>query len=139
MIRDTDNKWYSGKILHPVTDRSYMIQKDDGTIMRRNTSFIKPTKIEGTITKQTPITTNFKVESHQNRDGRIQSTIQDPTVDVPERSQLPFTNSDDLNRGKTPIKSTLIENNATKQSPLDSSKYISRYGRTVKPVVRLNL
>jgi len=46
LVQDVVNKlWYTGRKLSKATDRSYIIVKVDGAIVRRNTSLIRPTSI----------------------------------------------------------------------------------------------
>lgn len=136
MIYDTnDGLWYTGEIVEPVTERSYTIRRDDGAIMRRNTSYLKPSHVQGTIIKKREVAASPSSFQNIQEDTTI-SNNQHTTISNNQQTSTSTTEIPEDNNQTT--ESTFNNPDmSTANTPREEKK--TRSGRTVKPVVKLDL
>jgi len=132
LVQDVENKlWYTGTILSKATDRSYIIAKDDGSIVRRNTSLIRPTSIEGKILKRRELLVDVEEEE--------QATSNATTEEETTRNT---TREEETGTGATTEETSTT--NATikgdyKKNTTDLEPKLRKSTRIIKPIKKLDL
>uniref|UniRef100_A0A1B0CZ21 RNA-directed DNA polymerase n=1 Tax=Phlebotomus papatasi TaxID=29031 RepID=A0A1B0CZ21_PHLPP len=117
--------WVSGTVKAPETERSYHVHLDDGRLVRRNSSFLKPTKVTNPMMrKKRSITVDYDSEPDVVEQESHENTVESETEIVSPN----VINSPKSERMDGPVRIGRTDGAVT-----------TRSGRIVKKPERLNL
>lgn len=114
-VKDQHGNWCTGDVVDMATDRSYNVKLDDGREVRRNGKFMAPTKVK--ISMGPPDEPEPPSHVRSNDDYPMSETVEDLAS--------PLSSSYETAEEVTP--------------PPPDGMVRTRYGRVVRPPVRLNL
>lgn len=114
-----DTKWHPGVVRNQLNERSYTIEGENGGVYRRNRVHLRP--------KTTP----FEQRNTCNNDDESCDDTEIPTATPEVPTETPEVSTTTQNSDVTPHSQS--ENTRLSTDTLQTNRYVTRYGRTIKP------